>query len=94
LTLVLTPAGCGKTTLVSSWLATLQAATLLPIPILARTLIVELDQSEESSILVLDDYHRVQNMKGPPGLEVDGSRVRCSIKAYQILTLRALWRAT
>ena len=70
------PYACGDT------LAILQSATLPPIPILTRTLINDLDQIEESFILVLNDYHRVQNMKGRPGLEVDGSRLRCSIKPY------------
>jgi LuxR family maltose regulon positive regulatory protein len=104
LTLVVAPAGYGKTTLVSNWLATcecpsawlsldeddndlalflgylsaairtmfpdgleetrilLQAASLPPRDVLARSLINELDQIEPSFILVLDDYHTVQNM--------------------------------
>jgi LuxR family maltose regulon positive regulatory protein len=104
LTLVVAPAGYGKTTLVTSWLATcdcpsawlsldeddndlalflsyfsaaiqtlfpdavretsalLGAATLPPIDVLARSLVNELDQIEQSFILVLDDYHSVQSM--------------------------------
>ena len=104
LTLVVAPAGYGKTTLVTSWLeacgcpsawlsldeddndlalflsyflvsirtmypdaleetvALLQAASLPPLDVLARSLINELDQIEPSFILFLDDYHAVQNM--------------------------------
>jgi LuxR family maltose regulon positive regulatory protein len=104
LTLVVAPAGFGKTTLVSSWLeacecpsawltldendndlglflsyllaaiqsifpdachdtqAMLKAATLPPIPVIAGTLINELDQLQDPSILVLDDYYLIQNM--------------------------------
>ena len=104
LTLVVAPAGYGKTTLVSSWLANcdcpsawlsldednndlalflsyfsaairtmfpdslqetlvlLQAASLPPLEVLARSLINELDQIEPSFILVLDDYHVIQSM--------------------------------
>jgi len=104
LTLVIAPAGYGKTTLVTSWLAAcdcpsawlsldkddndfvlflsyflaaiqtmfpdaveetsawLSAASLPPLEILARSLINELDQIEQSFILVLDDYHSIQNM--------------------------------
>lgn len=104
LTLVVAPAGFGKTTLVGSWLkscdcpsawlsldendddlalflayllaairtmfpdavkdtqALLKAATLPPTDVIARTLINELDQIEEPFILVLDDYHLIQNL--------------------------------
>ena len=40
----------------------LQAASLPPLDVLARSLINELDQIERFFILVLDDYHAVQNM--------------------------------
>jgi LuxR family maltose regulon positive regulatory protein len=104
LTLVVAPAGYGKTTLVTTWLATcdcpsawlsldeddndlalflgyfsaairtmfpdaveetlalLHAASLPPLDVLARSLINELDQIEQSFFLALDDYHSVQNM--------------------------------
>lgn len=104
LTLVVAPAGYGKSTLVASWLETcdcpsawlsldedendlalflsyfsaairtmfpdavretsalLAAATLPPLDVLARSLINELDLIEQPFILVLDDYHSVQNM--------------------------------
>ncbi len=117
LTLVVAPAGYGKTTLVSTWLDTtdrpnacgvpteirvtglpgrwlsldendsnlslfltyflaatrtifpdagpgtealLRAVTLPPIPVLARTLINDLDQLEGKFVLVLDDYHLIR----------------------------------
>lgn len=66
----------------------------VPDPPLGRTLINELDQIKESFIPVLDDYRRVRNRKEQPALEVDGSRLRCSIKPCQCLTLRLLARAT
>jgi LuxR family maltose regulon positive regulatory protein len=104
LTLVVAPAGYGKSTLVASWLETcscpgawlsldeddndlalflsyfsaairtmfpgavgetsalLKAASLPPLDVLTRSLINELDQIEQPFILVLDDYHAVQNM--------------------------------
>jgi len=104
LTLVVAPAGYGKTTLVTSWLATcdwpnawlslseddndfalflsyflaaiqsmfpdsleetlamLSAPNLPLLDVLARSLINELDQIERPFILVLDDYHSIQNM--------------------------------
>ena len=40
----------------------LQAASLPPLDVLARSLINELDQIEQPFILVLDDYHAIQNM--------------------------------
>jgi LuxR family maltose regulon positive regulatory protein len=105
LTLVVAPAGYGKTTLVTSWLATcdypsawlsldeddndlvvflsyfsaavqtifpgavgktsalLNVAKMPPLDVLARSLINELDQIEQSFTLVLDDYHAIQNME-------------------------------
>jgi len=101
-TLVSAPAGFGKTTLLSAWLAQsespsawlsleekdndlvtflsyliaaiqtifphgasatqalLDAATVPPLPVLARSLINELDELDESFILALDDYHVIQ----------------------------------
>jgi len=104
LTLVVAPAGYGKSTLVASWLETcdcpsawlsldeddndllvflsyfsaairtmfpdavretsalLAAITLPPLDVLARSLINEIDQIEQPFIVVLDDYHSIQNM--------------------------------
>ena len=43
-------------------LALLRAATLPPTPVLARSLINELDQIEQPFILVLDDYHHIREL--------------------------------
>ena len=43
-------------------LALLKAATLPPIPVLARSLINELDQIDLPFILVLDDYHHIREL--------------------------------
>ena len=42
--------------------ALLKAPTQRPLSVLSRTLINELDQIETPFILVLDDYHLIQNM--------------------------------
>jgi LuxR family maltose regulon positive regulatory protein len=41
--------------------ALLQAPSLPPLPILAATLLNELDRVDEAFLLVLDDYHNIQN---------------------------------
>jgi LuxR family maltose regulon positive regulatory protein len=43
-------------------LAILKAASLPPIPVIARVLLRELDQIQQPFILVLDDYYLIQNL--------------------------------
>jgi LuxR family maltose regulon positive regulatory protein len=43
-------------------LGLLHAATLPPLPVIARSLINELDQIEQPFILVLDDYHHIREL--------------------------------
>ncbi|MCP4166392.1 MAG: AAA family ATPase [Chloroflexi bacterium] len=49
------PTSCRET------LALLEAATLPPLPVLSRALINDLDELEQAFILVLDDFHFIQN---------------------------------
>ncbi len=42
-------------------LAQLQAASRPPVPVLVRSLLNELDQIGEPFVLVLDDYHKIQD---------------------------------
>ncbi len=42
-------------------LAQLQVASRPPLPVLVRSLLNELDQIEEPFVLVLDDYHKIQD---------------------------------
>jgi len=51
----ISPAACAET------LSILNANTLPPVPVIAGTLLNELDQTENAFILVLDDYHLIRD---------------------------------
>ena len=51
----ISPAACAET------LSILRANTLPPVPVIAGTLLNELDQTENAFILVLDDYHLIRD---------------------------------